>query len=236
MVYLEILKDISYVSFFDAFVKWILIFLLVSILLLIICTRLGYFSRRTTVAKVLVKFYYVLIPIYFIIFAIKFAPIRNAQVELNKSIDLNKKAISDNAYSFLSSIVADSLITQNKSPKEIVDTYLDSQISKKKESSGYFQSLFFTAIKKIESSFLTRILESEVIKESSNSIGISEKTGKSLYRTDIKTLFKEGQIVEIFKSEMNKHFYSYYKFAFFMFGLGLLIPIIEIILAKRLNY
>lgn len=236
MVYLEILKDISYVSFFDAFVKWILIFLLISIGLLIVCTRLGFFSRRTKIAKILVKFYYVLIPIYFIVFAIKFAPVRNAQVELNKSIDLNKKAISENAYSFLSSMISDSLLTQNKSTKEIVDTYLDSQIAKKNESSGYFQSLFFTAIKKIESGILMRLLESEVIKESSNSIGISEKSGKSLYHTDIKTLFKEGQIVEIFKNEMNKHFYSYYKFAFFMFGLGLLIPIIEIVLAKRFKY
>lgn len=236
MVYLEILKDISYVSFFDAFVKWILLFLLISIVLLIVCTRLGFFSRRTKVAKVLVKFYYVLIPIYFIAFAIKFAPVRNAQVELNKSIDLNKKAISENAYSFLSSMISDSLMTQNKSTKEIVNTYLDSQISKNNESSGYFQSLFFTAIKKIESGFLMRLLESEVIKESTKSIGISEKSGKSLYRTDIKSLFKEGQIVEIFKNEMNKHFYSYYKFAFFMFGLGLLIPVIEIVLAKRFKY
>lgn len=236
MVYLEILKDISYVSFLDAFVKWILIFLLVSILLLVVCTRLGFFSRRTKVAKILVKLYYVLIPIYFIAFAIKFAPIRNAQVELNKSIDLNKKAISENAYSFLSSIVADSLITENKSSKEIVNAYLDNQLSKKSETSGYFQSLFFTALKKVESSFLMELLESELIKESSNSIGISEKTGKSLYRSDLKTLFKEGQIVEIFKNEMNKHFYSYYKFAFLLFGLGLLIPVIEIVLAKRLNY
>lgn len=236
MVYLEILKDISYVSFLDAFVKWILIFLLVSILLLVVCTRLGFFSRRTKVAKILVKLYYVLIPIYFIAFAIKFAPIRNAQVELNKSIDLNKKAISENAYSFLSSIVADSLITENKSSKEIVNAYFDNQLSKKTESGGYFQGLFFTALKKVESSFLMELLESELIKESSNSIGISEKTGKSLYRSDLKTLFKEGQIVEIFKNEMNKHFYSYYKFAFLLFGLGLLIPVIEIILAKRLNY
>ena len=83
MVYLEILKDISYLSFFNAFVKWTFLFLLISIVLLIVCTRLGFFSRRTKVAKVLVKFYYVLIPIYFIVFAIKFAPIRNAQVELN---------------------------------------------------------------------------------------------------------------------------------------------------------
>lgn len=236
MVYLEILKDISYLSFFNAFVKWTFLFLLISIVLLIVCSRLGFFSRRTKVAKVLVKFYYVLIPIYFIVFAIKFAPIRNAQVELNKSIDLNKKAISENAYSFLSTMISDSLMTQNKSTKEIVDTYLDSQISKNNESSGYFQSLFFTVIKKIESSFLKRLLESEVIKESTESIGISEKTGKSLYRKDIKSLFKEGQIVEIFKNEMNKHFYSYYKFAFLLFGLGLLIPVIEIILAKRFKY
>ncbi len=236
MVYLEILKDISFLSFFYAFVKWTFLFLLISIVLIIVCTRLGYFSRRTNVAKVLVKFYYILIPIYFIVFAIKFAPIRNVQVELNKSIDLNKKAISENTYCFLSSVISDSLMSQNKSPKEIVNVYLDKQISKKNESSGYFQSLFLTVMKKIESGFLMQLLETKVIKESSKSIGISEKSGKSLYRTDIKSLFKEGQIVEIFKSEMNKHFYSYYKFAFSMFGLGLLIPVIEIVLAKRFKY
>jgi len=241
MDYLEILKDINYFSFVTAFAKWIFLFLTISVILLIICTRLGLFKRRTKTARFLVKIYYILIPIYFVGFAIKYAPIKNSQIEINNSIDENKQVISDFAFKFVSSIVSDSLLTQKRSAKDIVNHYLDYYVSTmdsitKPKTSRFFEGFFMKIKRKIEYSFLIRIVESEIIEKSTKWIGISEKTGKALYRTDFNELFKEGELVEIFKIEMNKYFRAYFRITFLIFSLGLLIPTIEIILAKIIKY
>lgn len=241
MEYVEILKDIDYFSFVTAFAKWMFLFFAISVILLIICTRLGFFKRRTKIAKYSVLLYYVLIPIYFVGFAVKYAPIKNAQIELNNSIDENKQVISDFAYNFVSSIVSDSLLAQESSAKDIVNNYLDHYVSTKdsiteSKTSRFFNKFFKKIKRKIEYSFLIRIVESEIIEESSKWIGISEKTGKDLYRTNFNKLFEEGELVEIFKHEMNKYFRAYFRFTFMLFLLGLLIPIIEIVLAKIIKY
>lgn len=241
MDYYEILKDINYFSFVTAFAKWIFLFLAISVIILIVCTRLGLFKRNTTIAGYLVKIYYILIPIYFVGFAIKYAPIKNSQIEMNKSIDENKQVITDFAYKFISSIASDSLVSQDYSAKDYVNQYLDNYMSTmdsitKPKTSSFFEG-FFTKIKrKLEYSFLIRLVESEIVEKSAELIGISEKTGKALYRTDLNELFMEGELVEIFKMEMNKYFRGYFSFLFLIFSLGLLIPTIEIILAKTIKY
>lgn len=241
MDYIEFLKDMNYASFVTAFAKWILLFLLISIILLIICTRLGLFKRRTKTARILVKTYYIIIPIYFVFFAIKYAPIKNAQIEMNNSIDANKQVITDFAFKFVSAVVSDSLMGQNLSAKMIVKNYLDSQMAKldsvtKPKSGSFFERYYMKIINKVEYGFLLQIIESKIIEKSKKHIGMSEKTTKALYQTDFNKLFKEGELVELFKMELNAYYRSYFRFAFLIFGFGLLIPAIEIILAKKFKY
>ncbi|MCT4639011.1 MAG: hypothetical protein N4A72_15015 [Bacteroidales bacterium] len=241
MDYLEILKDINYFSFVTAFVKWVLLSLSISLIALIICAYIGLFERRTKIARYLVKIYYILIPIYFVVFAIKYAPIKNLQIEINNSIDENKEVISDFTYKFVSTVVSDSLLRQESSVKDIVNNYLDYYVSTtdsvNKPQKSMFLDGFFTKIRrKIEYSFLVIIVESEIIERLSQWVGVSKKTGKELYQTDFNKLFKEGELVEIFKNEINKYFRGYFRFTFLIFSLGLLIPVIEIILAKVIRY
>lgn len=241
MDYFEILKDINYFSYVTAFAKWIFLFLVISVVILIVGTRLGFFKRRTKIADYLVKLYYLLIPLYFAGFALKYAPIKNTQIELNKSIDENKQVITDFTFEFVSSIVSDSIIDQEHSAKDIVNQFLDNYVSSmnsitEPETNRFFNRFFLKIKRKLEYGFLIRLVESKVIEKSSKCIGLSEKTGKALYKTDFKKLFKEGELVEIFKSEMNKYFHAYFRFSFFIFSLGLFIPVIEIILAKIFKY
>jgi len=241
MDYIEILNGINYYSFAIAFAKWIFLFLAISIILLIVCTRIGLFKRRTKIARYLVKMYYVLIPIYFVGFAIKFAPIKNLQIEINNSIDENKHVISDFTFRFVNTIVSDSLLAQKSSAKDLVNHYLDDYVSTidsitKPKTNRFFEGFFMKIKRKIEYGFLIRIIESEVIEKSAKLIGISENSGRALYRSDFNELFHEGELVEIFKLEMNNYFQEYFKFTFLIFALGLLIPTLEIILAKIFNY
>ncbi len=242
MDYLKLLTEINYLSYVTAYAKWISLFLIISIVILIICNKLKLFKRRTKAARILVKLYFVIIPIYFIVFAIKYAPVKNTQVEVNKAIDKHKEVATDFAYRFLNSIVSDSLLSQNISTKEIVNKYLDNYIYKTDsitvEASDYnfIQGLFHKTKRKIEYRFLIGILESKIIEEATKFVGISEKTGKALYQTGLYDLFKEGEIVEIFRNEMNKYFRHFYRLMFLVFFLGLLIPGIEIILAKTIKY
>lgn len=242
MDYIELLKNFNYLSYIAAFAKWILLFLIISIAILITCNKYRLFKRRTKVARILVKFYFIIIPIYFVLFATKYAPIKNTQIQINRAIDENKEIVTDFAYNFLSSIVSDSILCQNSSTKDIVNNYLDNSISKvdssleESRSYKFIKKIFYNIKRKIEFSFLKGVLESEIIREATNLIGISKKTGKTLYRTGLYDLFKEGEIVEIFKMEMNRYFRTYFRFSFFIFFLGLLLPTIEIILAKTLKY
>jgi hypothetical protein len=241
MDYLETLKSINYFSFVTAFVKWIFLFLAISIILLIVCRRIGLFKRRTKTARYLVKIYYILIPIYFIVFAIKLAPIKTAQNEINNLIDKNKAVISNYTFKFANSMVSDSILAQKSSAKEIVGHYLEHYVSKmdsltEPKTNEFFEG-FFTKIKrKIEYGFLIKIVESKAIEQSAKWIGISEKTEKTLYRTNFNKLFHEGELVELYKIEVNRYFRSYFRFTFLIFTLGLLIPTIEIILAKIFKY
>ncbi|QXP61561.1 hypothetical protein [Olleya sp. HaHaR_3_96] len=241
MNYLEILKDINYFSFIAAFAKWILLFLVISIIILIVCKRTGLFKRRTKTASYLVKIYYILIPIYFVVFAIKYAAIKNTQIEINNSIDVNKQLISAFTFHFINTIVSDSLLSQDNSAKDIVNHYLDKythSIDTMPDNKIFsvFQSFFIKTKRKVEYSFLMQILESKIIEKSVKSIGISQNSGQALYQTDFNQLFHEGALVDIFKTEMNSYFRTYFKFSFLFFLLGLLIPTIEIILAKKLQY
>jgi hypothetical protein len=241
MDYLELLKDFNYLSYITAFIQWIFLFLTISVILLIICTRLGLLKRRTKIARYLVKTYYILIPIYFVGFAIKYAPIRNSQIELNNSIDENKQVITDFAYNFVSSIVSDSLLSQKYSAQDIVNQYLDNYLSTldsiaEPKRSGFFEGFFIKIKRKLEYSFLTKLVESIIIEKSAKLIGVSEKTGKAFYRTDLNELFKEGELVELYKMEMNNYFRDYLRFSLLIFSLGLLIPTTEIILAKIIKY
>ncbi|MBN1990557.1 MAG: hypothetical protein JW783_14230 [Bacteroidales bacterium] len=241
MDYFEIVKGINYFSFVTAFAKWIFLFFSLSVVILIVCTRLGLFKRNAKVARYLVKIYYILIPIYFVGFAIKYAPLKNSQIEINRSIDNNKQVISDFAYRFVSSVISDSILTQESSAKDIVNRYLDcymltmDSITKPK-TSRFFEGFFLEIKRNIEYRFLVRVVESKVIDRSAEWVGISKKSGKALYRTHFNELFKEGELVEIFKAELNRYFSRYFRFAFMIFALGLLIPTIEIVLSKIIKY
>lgn len=241
MDYIEILKDINYFSYVTAFAKWIFLFFSVSVILLIICTRLGLFKRKSKIIRYLVKIYYILIPIYFVGFSVKYAPVKNTQIELNKSIDKNKQVISDFVFKFVSSIVSDSLLTQESSTKDIVNNYLANYLStldtiSEPKTTRFFDRFFKKIKRKIEYHFLIRIVESKIIEKFTKHIGISKKSGRALYRTDFNELFKKGELVEVFKNEMNKYFRGYFRFTFLIFLLGLLIPAIEITLAKIIKY
>ncbi len=241
MNFLELLKNIDYFSFIAALLKWMFLFLLVSILMLIVSTRFKLFKRRTKVARILVKAYYVIVPVYFLIFALKFAPVRNSQVELNKAIDKNKKIATEFAYSFLSSVVSDSLLNQEASAKDIVNNYLNRKIYMAdslapSEEMGIGKRFAYKVKKKLEYGFLIRLVESKIIKNASGWVGIDDKTGKALYRTDFKSLFSEGEIIEIFKRELNRIYRTIYKSMFILFAFGLLIPVFETVISKILKY
>lgn len=238
---LELLKGINYFSFVTAFAKWILILLVISGVILFLGAKFKLFTRKGKVANVLAKLYYAIIPIYFIVFAIKIAPIKNSQNELNKAIDNNKVVITEFAYDFLSSVVSDSILLQKTSVKELVNAYLDTQLNSQDSLSNSrelkFAGRFLAALKrKIEYSFLSRLVESKIINKSTGLVGINKKTGKSLYKTDMYNLFKEGEIIDVFKLELNKLFGRIYKSMFLIFGLGLLLPVFEIVLSKYLKY
>ena len=104
MKYLELFKDIDYLSYVGAFAKWIFLFLLISIILLIVGNKFNLFCREKRFANILAKSYYLIIPIYFVLFAIKFAPIRNTQNEFNRVVDKNKVVIIEFTRSFLDSM------------------------------------------------------------------------------------------------------------------------------------
>ena len=241
MDFYEFIKQIDYFSFITAYVKWTLLFLVLSIILLIVCTRLGLFKRNTKTARILVKAYYVLIPIYFMWFAVYYAPLKNTQDEINRWINENKPAITDFTFNFLNTAVSDSLLSQNRSAKDIVDNYLDNYLAAadsltKSKDMGWIEGFFMKIKRKLEYSFLIRIVESEIIEAATELIGLSGRSGKTLYRSDFKELFQEGEIVDVFTAEINKYFNSYFWFTFSLFFLGLLVPAIEIILAKRMKY
>lgn len=241
MDYLELLKNIDYFSFVTAYIKWIFLFLVISVVILIVGTKLNLFKRRTKVARILVKAYYILLPLYFLFFAFKFAPIRNSQLEINKAIDDNKEVATEFAYNFLSSIVSDSLLMQEVSAKDIVNAYLNKKILETDSLSNQkglkIGKRFIYKIKrKLEYGFLIRLMESKIIKKASGWAGIDDKTGKALYRTDLKSLFSEGEIIDIFKWELNRIYRAIYKSMFILFSLVLLIPVFEIVLAKSIKY
>lgn len=234
---LELLKGINYLSFVVALVKWLAIFLVISIAILIVGSKFKLFTRKNKIANVLAKFYYAFIPIYFMFFAVKYAPVKNTQSELNKAIDNNKEVLTVYANEFVGSVISDSLLTQNTSVKDIVNKYLDTKMYSQDTSDVKFAARFLHTMKrKIEYSFLSRLLESKAIGEVSGAVGVNKKTATALYQTNMHDLFQEGEIVDLFKLELNKLFGRIYNSMFLMFGLVLLIPGVEISLSKYFKY
>ena len=241
MDYIELLKDVDYFSFIIAIAKWMFIFLVISIMVLVIGTKLKLFKRRTKVAKVLVKLYYILIPLYFMLFAIKYAPIKNSQIEINKVIDENKEIATEFVHDFVGAVASEALLTQETSAKDLVNSYLDTYVYKadslpQPEDLNIGKRFIYKIKREIEFNYLIVVKESKIIKEAVNLVGIDEQTGKDLYRTDFKNLFSEGEIVDIFKKQLNRTYRSIYKSMFILFLIGLLIPGIEIVLARIYKY
>lgn len=241
MDFVELVKEVNYFSFITALAKWVFLFLLVSILLLIMGKKFGLFKRRTKIANGLVKFYYVLIPLYFVIFAFKYAPVKNSQQEMNKAVDNRKEVIIQFTYEFLNTIISDSLLAQKSSARDLVNGYLDAHIYAKysltqSQDLGIGEKILYKIKRTVEFSFLSSLVESKILNKTSELLRIDEKTGRKLYETNLYDMFKEGEIVEIFKIELNKVYSSYYKSLFLLFGIGLLVPVLEIILSRVLKY
>lgn len=240
MEYIDILTEINYLSYIGAFVKWITIFFILSVLILILITKLGLLKRQKKVARILVKLYYVVVPFYFVIFAVKFAPVRNSQVQLHKVVENHKVEVAGFAYGFLDKIVADSIKLEDLSVKQIVDNYLEkityADSVQDKDKSGFGKQLIYKFKKRIEYSFLSRILESKIIRESTEVIGIKKTTGKAIYKTNFRELFKEGELVGILQKEINDLFNKLYMSMLVVFLIGLIIPVIEIALSRYYKY
>jgi len=240
MDYLELLKDINIISYFVAFVKWSLLFLVISILLLIVGNRYNLFRREKRVINIVAKSYYLFIPIYFLVFALKFAPLRNTQNQLNSLVDSNRATISEFAYDFITTIDSDSLLLEKSSIKDIVDNYLKTSVydslQHDLQNGSIGKRIFYKTIRMVEFNFLCNLIESRFEQETSGLIGIGRNTSEVLYKTSLYKLFNEGEIVEVLKLEMNNFFKGIYKTMFLFFILGLLIPIMEIIVAKIYKY
>ena len=240
MDYINILTEINYLSYVGAFVKWILFFFILSIIILIVSSRFGLFKRQKKTSKILVKMYYILIPIYFVIFAVKFAPIRNSQIQINKLIDNNKVVITDFAFDFLNSAVSDRILQGELSVEQIVSNYLNEVVYtdsiKSKVKSGFGRKFLYKIKKEIEFSYLSKLLESRIIKEATSLAGINKKTGKAIYKTSFHDLFEQGELVEILKVEIDSFFAKLYNSMFVVFMIGFIFPAIEILLSKRYKY
>ncbi|MBI1306301.1 MAG: hypothetical protein GC181_06775 [Bacteroidetes bacterium] len=241
MDFIGIFSDINYSSFVLVFVKWILLALAVSILILILCYKSGFFKRNTKTARYLVKAYFILIPVYFIVFAIKYAPVRNLQYEINHSIDKHKQAITNYASDVAGRMISDSLVMQQSSAQDMVNYFLAS-VPKSADSDSqngtknFFHKYLISIEQNLKFRFLVRIAEKVLVSNASEYLGLHKETGKSLYQTKLHDLIKKGQIVEIFKKELNTYFSHYYRILFILFLLGLLIPVTEIILSRIFRY
>lgn len=240
MDFFEFLKEINYFSYIGAFVKWTLLFLVLGIILLIVANRYKLFKRNNKTMNVLVKVWFIFIPVWFVLFAFQFAPVKNTQKEFNRLIVQHKEAATDYVYGFLSSVVSDSILVQKASIKTIVDTYLEESLNKEKEGEAKSHKKakrFVSKIKrKIEHAFLSQILETKMLEGAAGYIGMDKETGKAVYRTSFHNLFKEGEIVDIFRGEVNHIFGFVYKSMLITFLIGLMIPVLEIIFARLFKY
>ena len=240
MDYIDILAEINYLSYIGAFIKWILLFLVLSVIVLISSSRLGLFKRQKKISRVLVKLYYIVIPIYFIIFAIKFAPVRNSHTQINKVIEDNKVAVTDFAFDFLNSAISDSVLQGELSVQQTVANYLNKTVysdsTDNQSKKGYGRKFLYKFKKKIEFSYLSKVLESRVVKEATSLVGINKKTGKAIYKTSFHDLFEHGELVEILTMVIDSFFYKVYKSMIIMFLIGLIFPTIEILLSRHYKY
>jgi hypothetical protein len=184
--------------------------------------------------------YYIAIPIYFIVFALKFAPIRNSQIQLNKIIEDNKIVVTGFVFDFLGSVVSDSILLEESSVKQIVDDYLDEYIYtdsiESQQKNGIGRKFIYQIKKSIEFTFLSKVLEARIIKEATGLIGINKNTGKAIYKTNFHDLFHDGELVEILKMEIDSLFNKIYKSMIVVFLIGLIFPAIEILLSRYYKY
>lgn len=240
MDFTDILKDISLLSYAGSMIKWVLGFALVGIVLIVLGHRFKLFKRNKKVPNILAKFYYVLIPLYFIFFAFKFAPIRNTQNELNRVIHKHEPIVKKYTYDFMRMVISDSSLSNKTSVKSIVNHYIEEVVeeqSKEAASKMGFGAKFLSKWdKKIKTRFLESILEKKLIEKTTGAVGLQSETGEALYEHSFSKLFKDGEVVDLIIAEINGIFSKAYTSMFIFMGFILLIPVMEIVAAKFFKY
>lgn len=236
MRFTDILKDIDYLSYVGAFAKWILLSLLVSGTILFLCSYFKLFKRNNKIANILTKLYYGLIPIYFVLFAFKLAPIHNSQKEINSIIEANQDKLTEYTSDFLDFISTNNTSIDSSSVQDIIKGFIDK--NEPKSSSGYkFGKRFLKNIKvKLEEKFLYKVSERIITRKAMGVVEIDRASGKKLVQLSFNELFNEGELIEIFQKQVNRIFRGIYQSMYVVFLIGLLIPVIEISLAKTLKY
>lgn len=240
MDFTDIIKEINYFSYLGAFIKWILLSLAVCAALLVLAYKLDWFKRQNRIVNIIVKCYYFLLPLCFIYFGANVAPIVNSQKQINIIIDNHKVELKTYTSQFLSYFLNDSTNFRNISAKDAVkhkiQTYIEGNRGNSEPNKGLGKRFLGNTSRKIEYGFLSKIIESKLIKKSANVIGADKHVIKQLYTANLDQLFNEGEIIESFKHQINFVFWQIYKSMFLIFGIILLIPTLEIVLAKKLNY
>ncbi len=240
MKYLALLQDIDYLTYIGGFIKWSLVFLAVSIVLLLLGRRFKLFRRNKKAFNLLAKAYYVIIPIYFLVFAFQFAPIKIVQTEFNDALDDNKQVIVAYTHQLLDSLDVDHLLDRKHSIKEVVESQLKQIVVTTPQTEGEEKSFFEQMLDKIMAmgavSYVSDLVESQLSEQTATMTGLSEETSASVYNKSLSSLFEEGEIVEIFRKEVDGFFGGYYTSLFVVFLIGFLIFLAEIVLAKVYKY
>lgn len=234
----QIFTEIDLLSIIGSVMKWATIFFCCSIVLLVIAGKTKLFSRRTKLAKFIVILYYISIPVYSVLFSIQFAVVKNSEKQIINAIEINKTLISEYAYDFLSVyFIAEEM--EDVSLQSLVNTYLDEEIAKYEAEKGHLnfaEKWMFKIKKDVEYAFLYEIIESEAVSKASESMQIDTETGELIYTHSFEELFKEGELVDLFQEKVEETYSSFYTTLLLFFFLPLLIPIIESLIAKKLNY
>lgn len=232
------MKQIDYLSYAGASFKWIFAALAISIVILIVSYKFNLFKRNNKIPNFLAKLYYFIIPVYFVVFAFQFAQIFNTQKQILTLIDANKPTLVLFASTFLDQFIGENSESDKGSMSKIIDKYVLEYVNSKsweaKKSENKFISDLVTKVEnKIEYEFLKRVVESKIIAKLSTTAGFEENTVEQIYKSDVSTLFREGEIIEIFKGKVKEVFKGFYQPILLMFLGGLFIILVEIILAKK---
>lgn len=239
MDYHAIFREIQPHLFVWGYLKWTLIALLASLVLLVICARLRLFKRQTPIARILVKAYYLFIPAYFLIFAFQVAPLLTAQKVLHRSVEAHEAEITAFTSEFLNNLQEHGQDTDQSLEtitRSFLDVHFEAHNTAENAMKTRVKAHLYRLKKKILIGYLTRVVEKHFIKTASGWTGISEKAGEDLYRTSFADLFGKGELVNIIHTEIRQVFGSILKPLILLFFLGLLVPAAEIITSKILKY